>query len=74
MLTGTNFVIENKNMLRTFCNYKQSKRKKNIEPHQNYIVSLTYAYYIKSVDAVMRHQKLHLTCTEPPRSCTACKY
>ena len=28
--------MENKNMIRTFCGCKPSKKKKNIEPHQNF--------------------------------------
>ena len=33
---------------------------------------LAYKYYFNLVEAIIRHQKLHLTCRELRSSCTAC--
>ena len=39
--------MENKNTIRTFCGWKTSKKKKDIQPHQNFTDS-----YKKSVEAL----------------------
>ena len=37
-------------------------------PNHKGLISLTYTYYINLVEAIMKHQKLCLTCTESPSS------